>query len=107
LDVEVVRRLVEDEDVRGTREEAREQQSIALTARERFDRRPGALRREEEIAQIADDVLARSVELDEITAGRDGVGERGFLVQDRAELVEVRDRDLGAEAHTAGIGCDL
>src|SRR5688572_18830024 len=107
LDVEVVGWLVEDQDIRRAREEAGEQQAIALAARERLHRSARALGREEEIAEVADDVLARAVELDEIAAGRNRVGEGGFLFEDRAELVEVGDYDLRAEAHASGVGRDL
>ena len=53
LDVEVVGRLVEHQQVRGLREEPREQQAVALAARQRLDRRLRALRREQEVAEIA------------------------------------------------------
>src|SRR5260370_682342 len=58
LDVEVVGGLVQDEDVGGAREEAREEQAVALAAGEHAHRRVGAPRREEEVAEVAHDVLA-------------------------------------------------
>src|SRR6478736_6818015 len=44
LDVEVVRRLVEHDEIGGACEEAREQEPVALAAREHLDRRLRALR---------------------------------------------------------------
>ena len=58
FDVEVVRRLVQHEEVRGPREEPRQQQPVALAARQRPHGGVGALRREQEIAEIGEDVLA-------------------------------------------------
>jgi hypothetical protein len=52
-------------------------------------------------------VAARAVDLDEVASRRDGVDERGFLVERGAQLVEVGDGDLGAQAHAAGVGRDL
>ena len=49
LDVEIVRRLVEHEQVERAREQPREQQAIALAARERAHRRARAIGREEEV----------------------------------------------------------
>ena len=59
LDVEVVGRLVQHQQVRRPREQAREQQAVALAAREHRDRRLRALRRKQEVPEVADDVLAR------------------------------------------------
>ena len=58
LDVEIVRRLVEHEHVRGPGEEARQQQPVALAARKRFHPRLRALPREQEVREIAEHVLA-------------------------------------------------
>ena len=43
---------------------------------QRFDRRAGALRREQKIAEIADDVLLLPADFDKIRAWADGVGQR-------------------------------
>ena len=51
LEVEVVRRFVEDEDVGRLREQPRQQQPIAFTAGQRPDWRSGAFRCEEEVAR--------------------------------------------------------
>jgi hypothetical protein len=48
----------------GKREQARQQQAVALAAGERAHRRIGALGREQEVVQVAHHVLARTVELD-------------------------------------------
>src|SRR5439155_19657533 len=43
LEIEIVGRLVEHEDVRGPREQPREQQAVPLAARQRSNRRSRAL----------------------------------------------------------------
>ena len=57
LDVEIVRRLVEHEQVGGLREQLGEDHAIALAARQRRDRRQRALGGEQEVREIRDDVL--------------------------------------------------
>ena len=64
LDVEVVGRLVEDQHVRGTREQPREQQPVALAARQQLHRRLRALAREQEIREVADHVPRLAVDDD-------------------------------------------
>ena len=103
LDVEVVGRLVQHQHVGRPREQARQQQTVALAAGERFDRRTRAFRREQEIAEIADDVFLRAADLDEVRALADGVGQRGVVVELRAQLVEIGHAQLGAQLHGAGV----
>ena len=52
LDVEIVGRLVEHQQVGGPREEPREQQPVALPAGQRLDRRAGALRRKQDAKAV-------------------------------------------------------
>ena len=52
LEVEVVGRLVEHQHVGRPREQARQQQPVALAARQRLDRRAGALGRKQEVLQV-------------------------------------------------------
>ena len=56
LEVEVVGRLVEHQQVRGRGERAGEHEAAALAAGERADRLAGLLRREQKILHVADDV---------------------------------------------------
>ena len=56
LEVEIIRRLVEDEDVGRLGEGTRQHQSAALAARKRVKRRARLLGREQEVLQIADDM---------------------------------------------------
>src|SRR5262249_57703931 len=108
LDVEVVCRLVEDEDVRGTGEEAREEQPVPLAAGEHAHRRVRAPRREEEVAEVARGVLARwttaAGQLDPVGAGAHGLGDGLLRVQLLAHLVEVGGLDVGAEADVPRAG---
>ena len=46
--IEVIGRLVQDQDIGGEDEELRQQQAIALTARQGADRRQDSVRRKEE-----------------------------------------------------------
>src|SRR5436190_1648140 len=54
LDIQVVRRLIEDQYVRGTREQPREQEPVALASGQQLDRRLGALTRKQKVGEIAD-----------------------------------------------------
>ena len=99
LDVEVVGGLIEHEDVGGAREEPREEQAVALAAGEHRHSCVRAARREEEVAEVAHDVLLAARRLDPFRAGADGVGD-GFLKIERgAELVEVGGLHVRAQAH--------
>ena len=55
---------------------------------ERFDRRTRAFRREQEVAEIADDMLLRPADLDEIRALADGVRQRRVVVELRAQFAD-------------------
>src|SRR6185437_13603513 len=107
LDVEIVGRLVEHQQIGGLGEEPREQQPVALATGEHPDRRARALRRKEEVAQIADDMLALAADFHPFRSRTDHVGERRFRVQLLAELVEVCNPEIRAEAHAALIGRQL
>ena len=97
FDVEIVRRLVQHEEVRGPREEPGEQQAIALAARQRPDGRVGPLRRKQEVPEIGQHVLAPARGLHPLRAGADRFGERALAVELLPQLVEVGDRELRAE----------
>ena len=107
LDVEVVGRLVEHQHIGRLGEQTRQQQAVALAPRQRAHRRVGPRRREQEVAQIAHDMLARAADLDPLAARADGVGQRGVEVERVAHLVEVGHLQLRALAHRAGVRRDL
>jgi len=107
FDVEVVGGLVEHQDVGGAREEAREEQAVPLAAGEHRHLGVGAARREEEVAEIANHVLAPIGRLDPFGAGADGVGDCLLVVEHGAQLVEVRRLHVGAAADAAGIRREL
>ena len=73
LEVEVVGRLVEDEEVGRAGERAGEHQPSALAAGERLHRRPRLLGAEEEVLHVADDVARLAADDDRIAAS---VGQR-------------------------------
>ena len=93
----------------GPRQLRGQQQPVALAARERADGRARLLRPEQEIAQIADDVLPSDPA--PITwsppAGQSvcqGVASGSSAV---AALVDAADREVGAEPDHAGVGRQL
>src|SRR5216684_8460820 len=107
FDVEVVGWLVEDQDVRRTGEEASEEKAVALAAGEHAHRRVGATRREEEVAEVAHDVLAAAGKLDPFRARADRLGDSFLGVESFAHLVEVGGLDVGAQAHASRVGREL
>ena len=107
LDVEVVGRLVHHEDVGRTREQAREHQAVALSARQRLDRRYRALARKQEVGEVADDVPRLPVDDDGVVAVVDAVGDRLLRIELLALLVEVRDPHARAAGDRPCVGLDL
>ena len=108
LDVEIVRRLVEHEQVERPREQPREQQPIALAARQRAHRRARAIGREEKVLQVAEHVLARCRRRSiEVGAVGDAVEHAALRIELLAQLIEVRDLEAGAEADRARVGREL
>src|SRR4051812_28616513 len=69
LDIEVVGRLVEDEDVRRPRKESRQQQSIALAPGQRFDRRSGALTGKQKVGEVTEHVTTLAVDRHGVAIG--------------------------------------
>ena len=101
LDVQVVGRFVHHQQVGGLGEQLGQQQPVALTAGQAGDRRTRAFGREQEILQVADDVLATAIDLDEVAALGDVLQRGAGVVQLAAVLVEVRDLQAGAQLHFA------
>jgi len=86
--VEVVGRLVENQDVRGDAEEFGKKEAIVFAPGEGSDRRQDLCRREEKILEIPDDMPGRTVHNDGIVAAGDIVLERLVFIELRAELIE-------------------
>ena len=107
LEVEIVGRLVEHEHVGRPREQPRQQQPVALAARQRLHRRPRPLGREQEVAQVAVDVLATAVDGDRVVAVADRVEDGALGIELLALLIVVGDLHVGAAAHLAGVGREL
>ena len=107
LDVEVVGRLVEDQEVRRLREEAREEEAVALAAGEGVDRRARARGAEEEVLEEADHVPALAADVEELAALGHVLEHRLLGLELQAELVEVGDLELRPEPHAPAIGREL
>ena len=105
LDVEVVGRLVEHDQVRGEAERAGEHQAAALAARQLLDRRARLLGPEQEVLHVADDMPALAVDGDVIAAAAGQRVDQGGRGRQRvALLVHARHRHVGPDADLAGIG---
>ena len=86
------------------RKQARQQQAVAFAAGEHFDRRGGALRREQKVVEVTHHVLAAIGGFHPLRAGADGFDQRALGIELFAHLVEVGDLQIGAEAHRACVG---
>src|SRR3970282_2133399 len=89
LDVEVVRGLVEDEEIGRAREELGENHAVALPAGEGRNGSSRALGAEEKVGQIGDDVLLASVQRDVVAAFTDGLGNGLGRTELTAQRIEV------------------
>jgi len=105
--VEIIGRFVQHQQIGRLREQAREQQPVALPSAERLDRGAHPLRRKQEIAEIADHVLARAADLDEVGAFGDGIEHRGFFVETVAELIVVGNGKLTSQTNRPAVGREL
>ena len=101
LDVEIVGRLVEHQHVRRACEQAREQQPVALAARQRTHRREGPFGWKQELLQIPVHVLRLAVHEDSVAAVGDGVEHGTIGIELLALLIVVDDLDAGAAPHLA------
>ena len=107
LDVEVVGRLVEHQQVERPREEPRQQQPVALAARQHAHRGARAFRRKEKVLQVAHHMLAGAVDLDVLGAVADVLQHGAIGIELLAQLVEVGDLEIGPEPDAAGVGDEL
>ncbi len=104
LDIQVVGRLIEHQQIGRTRKQPGQQQTIALAPRQRAYRGLRALRRKQEVGEVAGHVLAHPGNLDPVGPGRDGLGQRPIRIELLAQLVEIRNLQVGAQSYRAGIG---
>ena len=103
FNVQIVGRFVEDQQVRRLAEQLGQQQARTLTTRQRLDRRAGALRAEQEIAQVAENVAALTVDVDEVATFGHVVDHGLFQIELVTQLVEIGDLKVGTDVHrTAG-----
>src|SRR5690606_21120413 len=105
--VEVVRGLVQHQQVRRLREQPREDHAIAFAAGEGTHFRHGTLGGEQEAAQVADHVPRLAVDEDVVATVADGFRHGLVRVEVAAELVEVTDFQVRAVLDRAGVGHDL
>ena len=75
VDVEVVRRLVEHEEIGGQGEQAGEQQAVAFAAGERAHGHVHASRREKEVTHVGDCVLLLAADLHPLGTWGDRFGD--------------------------------
>ncbi len=107
LHVEIVGRLIEDQQVGRAGEQLGEDDAIPFPAGQRLDLCHRAFRREQEALQVADDVPVLAVELDVGPAVTDVLGDRLFLVERFAQLVEIADLEMRAVLDRARLRLDL
>ena len=107
LEIQIVGGFVEHEHVGGPREQPREQQAVALAARQRLYRRTRPLRGKQEVGQVAVHVTGPSVDGDAAVAVTDGVEDRRLGIQLLALLIVVSDLDVHARPDLAGVGLDF
>src|SRR5579872_2427809 len=107
LDIQVVGRLIEHDEVRRPRKQSRQQQTIAFATGKHPDRRLGALRGKQELPKVAHDVLALIAELYPVGTRADGLRQCCLRIELLAQLIEVGNPQPRAEAHLAGIGSNL
>ena len=107
LDIEVVGRFVEHQQVGRLAEQASQQEPCPLAARERLDRRARALRAEQEVAEVAQHVAILPIDADELAAFGKVVDDRLLQVQLVTQLVEIRHFQLGTDVDAAAAGLQL
>ena len=101
VDVQVVGGFVQHQHIGGQGEQPGQQQAVALATGQGAHRAVGAFGSEQEVAQVAHDMLAGAVDLDPLAAWADGVGQGGVQVQSGAHLVEVGHLQLRAPPNAA------
>ena len=101
LEVEIVRRLVEQEKVGGAGEQPRQEKPVPLAAGQRPHRIPGPARGEQEVAQVPEDVNRLPAHRQVISAVEHRIGDGRVLGEPFAFLVEIGDLKAGPVPHFA------
>ena len=91
IGVQVIRRLIEDENIRRACEEASEEQAVALSTRQTRHRLPSDLGGKEEVLEVAVDVLSLVSDGHVVVSFRDGVRDRRVRDELVAVLIEIGD----------------
>ena len=107
FEVEIVGRLVEDEEVRVAGELAREQQAGAFTARQRSDLGLGEARIEQEFPEIAVDVLLGAEHVDPVAAVGQHLAHRLLRRHQLALLIDDDAVERLGEFYGAAVGGKL
>ena len=107
LHVEVVGRLIKDEEIAGLQENLGEEQSVLLSPGERAHRRHRAPRLKKEVAQVAYNRLLLPSDLNLGAPGRNIVPDGEVLLKLVAVLVKVGNLKPGAGLNRAGIRREL
>ena len=105
--VEIVGRLVENEQIAAAAEQPRQLHAVALAARERADGRVGEAIVEQHHAQEGAHVDRPVVEEHVVVAVGDLLEHRLVVAQRRPRLIEVREACVDADHHLALVGCKL
>ena len=107
VNVQVVGGLVQHQHIGWTRKQTRQQQAVALAARQRTNRRRGARRRKQKIIQVAFDVFALGADFNPLAARADEVFQRRVHVQCIAQLVKISHLQIRALPDLAAVAGQL
>ena len=105
--VEVVGRFVEHQQVGRAREQACQQQAIALAAGQRAYRLACAIRRKQEVLQITQHMARLAVDGDGFAALADVLLHGFIFIERRAVLVKIGHLQIGADSEGAARRCEL
>src|SRR3954471_16201305 len=104
LQVKVVGRLVQHQEVGGFCQRACQHQPAALAARQHLERRAHLFLGEQEVLHVADDVLRLAANHDMVAAAAgQRLGQRRPRIETFTMLVERRHLDVGAEPYAAAV----
>ena len=105
FEIKVIGGLVEHQQVGGQRQGAGQHEPSTLAARQARHRRARLFGGEEEVLHVADDVLALTIDVDEIAAApRQHILQALIRRKRNALLVEARHLHIGAQLQLAAVG---
>src|SRR4051812_24888790 len=106
LEVEVVGRLVQHQEVGRFRQRACQHQPAALAARQHLQRRAHLFLGEQEVFHIAHDMLRLAADHNMVAAAAgERLGQRRLRIETFTMLVERCHLDVGAEPYAAAVRC--